>query len=85
MISADCFGGKAEWLSTKFLPERGKWCLTDLFIVHSKRKQLLATPNRLLVDDRPDNVKSWQDAGGLAVHHQGDFEQTLKQIKQFKL
>ena len=82
MVSVDCFAGKAAWISEKFLPDRGKWALTDLIICHSKRKNLMAAPNRILIDDRIENVESWRQAGGIGIHHQGDFTQTLAQVKR---
>lgn len=79
MISADCFGGKADWI-TRFDPAQGKWLLNHLIICPSKDKQYLAGPNRILVDDRSSNIIAWEKAGGIGVLHTGDFEQTLNNI-----
>lgn len=81
MVSVDCFGGKAAWISQKFLPERGKWALTDLIICHSKRKSLLAGPSRILIDDSAENIASWTAAGGIGILHKGDFAATLATAK----
>lgn len=78
---ADCFGGKAAWVEG-FLPERGRWATLDLIICPKKDKAFLAGPKRILVDDNADNVKAWVAAGGMGVHHTGDFEKTLTEVKQ---
>jgi len=80
MVSVDCFGGKAAWISQTFLPQRGKWALTDLIICHSKRKGLLAGEGRILVDDTLANIEQWQAAGGIGIHHKGDFKATLDAV-----
>lgn len=88
MVSVDCFGGKAAWISQKFLPQKGKWALTDLIICHSKRKGLLAGPTRILIDDTKANVDAWRQAGGIGIYHEGDFSKTLmllqKELKKLK-
>jgi 5'(3')-deoxyribonucleotidase len=76
----ECFSGKADWLK-RFVPERKQWILSDLMIVASKDKKLVAGPRRILIDDREGNVQDWIDAGGMAIHHKGDFEQTLNKLK----
>jgi 5'(3')-deoxyribonucleotidase len=81
MLSVDCFQGKAHWIAHKFLPQRGKFALSDLMIMNSKKKQLLATPNRILIDDTKANVDKWREAGGIAIHHTGDYAKTLAELK----
>lgn len=85
-----CHSGKAEWLTTKFLPKmddgkfekgRGKFALGNLMIVPKRLKMLFAQPNRILVDDTLANVESWIEAGGIGVHHKGDFAETLQAVK----
>lgn len=83
MVSVDCFQGKAHWIAHKFLHQKGKWALTDLIIMHSKKKQLLAAPNRILVDDILENVERWRKAGGIGIHHTGDFAATMRAIKHY--
>ncbi len=75
----ECFSGKAKWLMN-FVPERKNWILKDLMIVASKEKYLMAQPNRVLIDDRLSNVEAWRKAGGIAIHHTGDYAETLKQL-----
>lgn len=80
VFTTGCYSGKAEWISRQFLPERGKWALGDLVICPGKYKHYLATPQRILVDDRQSNIDNWRAAGGIGVLHKGDYEETLKQV-----
>lgn len=80
-LSVGCFAGKAQWVSETFLPKRGKYALMDLIIMHKKSKQLIAQPNRILVDDTEANIDSWNEAGGIGIHHKGDFDETLQAVK----
>lgn len=75
------YSGKAKWVSESFLPEYGRDALRILMIVRKNDKHLLATPNRVLIDDTLSNVQDWQKAGGIGIHHTGDFEQTLQKVK----
>jgi hypothetical protein len=77
----DCFSGKADWVMT-FVPEKGRDILADLIIAHSKDKQYLAKPRRILIDDRIKNVKQWIAEGGIGIHHKGDFAATLKELRK---
>jgi hypothetical protein len=76
----DCFAGKAHWVRN-FVPERGKNILKDLIICSSGDKQFLARPNHILVDDRIANINEWRAAGGIGIHHTGDFAETMKQLQ----
>ena len=78
---AECFGGKAEWVKS-FVPERGSWVLADLMIVASKDKELIAGPGRILIDDRKGNTDAWTAAGGIGIHHTGDYAETLLAVKK---
>lgn len=80
--SSDCFAGKAEWVEKKFSPERGRFALLELIICRAVDKQLMARPNCILVDDREKNVKEWVAAGGIGIHHKGDFAETLRLVEQ---
>src|SRR5665213_3149655 len=60
--SEACFAGKAHWVQA-FVSERGS-ILTDLILCQKTEKYFLARPDRILVDDSPDNIKAWEAAGG---------------------
>lgn len=79
VMTPACYSGKAAWLSL-FL--KSKWSLRDLIICPSKDKSLLARTGRILIDDRAENVKAWNDAGGVGIHHKGDYQQTLRQLEK---
>lgn len=78
----DSFSGKAHWIANSFLPKRGRFALLDLILCSGKDKRFLAAPNHILVDDRIKNVREWEAAGGVAVHHKGDFAETLKAVEK---
>lgn len=80
-LSAGCFSGKAAWISEKFLPQSGKYALSSLMIIAKKDKQLAAAPGRILIDDTEENIDRWIEAGGIGIHHQGDFEKTLQAVR----
>lgn len=57
----ECAAGKVEWLQ-RFAKRKD---FTDYVI--TARKELLAGPGRVLVDDRPSNCDEFRKAGGAAV------------------
>lgn len=79
MLHSGCHSGKAEWIQS-FDAERGKWALRDLIICPSTDKHFLAGPNRILIDDRKNNIADWRLAGGIAILHTGDFDATLQAV-----
>jgi hypothetical protein len=81
IMNPDCFSGKADWVM-KFVPEAGRNILGDLIIAHSKDKQYLAKPRRILIDDRIQNINQWIAEGGIGIHHKGDFAETLKELQK---
>ncbi len=71
-LSTDCFTGKAAWVQT-FLPHEGKGALKRLIIAHAGDKAFMASPTRILIDDREKNIREWVAAGGIGIHFTGDF------------
>lgn len=65
--------GKYRWVK-EHLPS------VKLNLVQSKQKQIMAKPNTILIDDREDICKRWEDAGGIAVHHT-DTNSTIQKLK----
>ena len=62
---------KRTWLTRhKFLPS-----VKNFIITHEKWKfateEITGEPN-ILVDDRPDNIKRWRDAGGIGIEYQAN-------------
>lgn len=54
--------GKRMWMA-KNLPN------VKLNLEQSESKQVYAKPNTILIDDRPDICRRWEEAGGIAIHH----------------
>lgn len=80
-LSVGCFAGKAQWISETFLPKKGKYALMDLMIMAKKDKQLVARPDRILIDDTQANIDNWIAAGGIGIHHKGNYGETLQALK----
>lgn len=56
----ECWSGKCQWIR-RVLP---LWVYDNVILTRSK--SLLASPDRLLIDDREENVRSWRKAGGVS-------------------
>jgi hypothetical protein len=54
--------GKVDWVNRE-LPG------TPLILRRAKHKKDFAAPDAILIDDRPDNVQGWIDAGGIGILH----------------
>jgi hypothetical protein len=80
-MSVDCYQGKAEWVQANW-PEKGKFALGDLIICRSTDKHFLARPNHILIDDRIANINDWVAAGGIGIHHTGDYADTMRRVKE---
>ena len=52
-----------------------------LILESSKKKHLHATPNAILIDDRPDNIARWKQAGGIGILHT-DAVSTIEKLKE---
>lgn len=66
--------GKHRWME-EHLPG------VKLNLVQSRQKQVMAEPNAILIDDREDICKRWEDVGGIAVHHT-DAVSTIKKLQE---
>jgi len=80
VLNEGSYSGKAAWVKS-FVPERGRWILRDLIVFPGDDKHLLARPNRILIDDRENNIKAWREAGGVGILHTGDFQKTLSELQ----
>jgi hypothetical protein len=74
-----CFSGKADWVEN--FTGIKKFPLRDLILCFARDKQLLANPNRILIDDSEDNINQWIAAGGIGILHNGDFKETMKSLE----
>lgn len=57
--SPSCYSGKRSWW--------GKVVPAKIELIICKSKQLIAAPNRLLIDDGDHNIDAWRAAGGQAI------------------
>ncbi len=73
----DGFEGPAEW-TQKF--GGSKFALLDIIVCRSKDKMLLARPDKILIDDRQENIDAWIKQGGIGILHKGDYADTLKRL-----
>jgi len=69
--------GKYVWVKNK-LPG------TKLILRSANRKKQFANPNSILIDDRIKNIESWEQAGGIGIHHTST-ENTIKELKKLNL
>jgi len=80
LFHPDCFSGKTKWLQN-FFPDKGPFALADFIACRSTDKELVAGKDRILIDDRKDNIDAWEKAGGIGILHTGDFDATLRQVQ----
>jgi cytidyltransferase-like protein len=57
---------------------------TKLILKSASRKQELAAPDAILIDDRTDNIQQWKDAGGIGILHTSA-KDTIKQLQELGL
>jgi 5'(3')-deoxyribonucleotidase len=79
--SVDSISGTSEWFTDTFLPHKGRFALLDLIICRSKEKNFLARQKHILIDDRIEDLQKWKQHGGIAIHHDGDFDKTIAKLK----
>lgn len=63
-MSDYCYTGKREWLRRNF-PDQYLWSYRNFNPL--VKKQDLARPGYLLIDDKPSNCEKWREAGGVAI------------------
>ena len=69
--------GKSLWVRNKLSPK------PKVIFAYSKDKQRYATPNSILIDDKPSNIEEWKAAGGIAFRvKNGDIVPALKGLKE---
>jgi len=53
-----------------------------MFGPYSGDKKYHCRTGDILIDDRNDNIKSWNGAGGVGILHLGDMDMTILQLKK---
>jgi hypothetical protein len=80
--SPSCYSGKAKWLLNFEQELKGRFnILANLIICPAADKALLAGPKRILIDDNADNIAAWNAAGGIGIHHTGDWARTMASLR----
>jgi hypothetical protein len=69
---------KYEWVKENLTPD------TKVILVNKKDKQLYAGENKILIDDRTDNISDWKNAGGIGILHK-TATQTINELKKLGL
>ncbi len=69
--------GKHDWVKRE-LPG------VHLILRSASKKQQFASPESILIDDRPSNIEQWISAGGIGILHTSAKE-TIEQLKKLKL
>ncbi|NEX62225.1 5' nucleotidase, NT5C type [Noviherbaspirillum galbum] len=67
---------KREWVSRIFGPE------FTVHVVPKRRKREFSGPHKVLIDDTPENIAQWIEAGGYGILHKGDHASTVQALKQ---
>ena len=57
---------------------------TPLVLASASKKQNYAKGNRILIDDRPDNIDQWRSKGGIGILHTNTAD-TIKQLQNLGL
>lgn len=68
---------KREWVAKKFGPQY------ETNVVKRRDKQLWSKPYRVLIDDTEGNLHDWVVKGGHGIHHDGDFDKTIKALLEY--
>jgi len=70
--------GKIEWITKHLGP------ITPPYVFkRSEHKSQLSSPSAILIDDYHKNVTQWQSRGGFGILHQGNADNTIKQLLQY--
>jgi hypothetical protein len=68
------FYDKVNWATTHY-PD-----IPVMFGPYSHDKHVHCKLGDVLIDDRTSNCEEWRHAGGVAIQHRGDVENTLREI-----
>lgn len=57
---------------------------TKLILASASKKQNYSGTNKILIDDRPDNIEQWRSKGGIGILHTNTTD-TIKQLQAYGL
>lgn len=69
--------GKLAWL------QNNKIDYNPILVNHSNEKASFAMPNCILIDDKPENIKQFRDAGGIGILHRSANE-TIAELEKLQ-
>lgn len=69
--------GKIKWVNK----ELGDY---QVILRSSEHKKDLAAPKSILIDDREDTIKGWNENGGIGIHHTST-KDTIEKLKELGL
>jgi len=72
--------GKRVWVANN-LPKEKIGFPIKLILAKRENKQDYSKPNRILIDDRADNVEEWKSKGGIGILHTSAAD-TIEKLKQ---
>jgi 5'(3')-deoxyribonucleotidase len=70
------FYDKVHWAATHY-PD-----IPVMFGPFSKDKHVHCQSGDVLIDDRTSNCEEWRSAGGIAIQHRGDLNNTINELKK---
>ena len=76
-IQNDSRVGKHDWVKRE-LPG------VHLILRSASKKHEFASPDTILIDDRPSNIEQWISAGGIGILHTSA-KDSIEQLKKLKL
>lgn len=69
---------KRLWVKERFGSEY------ETIVLPRKEKKLHSGPNKLLIDDHPENIAEWIAMGGHGILHDGDVWRTIKLAEEIR-
>jgi len=75
--------GKRVWVKDN-LPLTKDAPKVKLILAKRENKQDYSKPNRILIDDRADNIEEWKSKGGIGILHTSAAD-TIEKLKQIGL
>jgi hypothetical protein len=57
---------------------------TKLILASASKKQNYSGRDKILIDDRPDNIEQWRSKGGIGILHTNT-QDTIKQLQAYGL
>ncbi len=80
-VEPEIVKGKLNWISNNL----GKEYVDTAIICHRNEKNLYSGYNKILIDDNNQNIKEWEEKGGIGILHT-NYMSTLEKLNEaFKI